>query len=54
MEEKRLHDLGFGAWYGKVWGLAAAYDIHLENPCEQSAVKVLIAYLKKDGLSKKK
>ena len=39
MEEKRLHDLGFVTWHGKVWELAASYDIHLENSYEKSVVK---------------
>ena len=42
MEEKRLHDLGFVTWYGKVWELAASYDIHLENSYEKSVVKDII------------
>ena len=42
MEEKRLHDLGFVTWYGKVWELAASYGIHLENSYEKSVVKDII------------
>ena len=42
MEEKRLHDLGFVIWYGKVWELATPYNIHLENSYEKSVVKDII------------
>ena len=42
MEEKRLHDLGFVTWFGKVWEFAASYDIHLEKSYEKSMVKDII------------
>ena len=42
MEEKLLHALDFVSWYGKVWKLAATYDISLEHSYEKLVVKDII------------
>ena len=48
MEEKRLHDLCFVAWYGKIWELVESYDVPLENSSEKSVLRDIITHAFKE------
>ena len=38
-EQKRLHELGFKTWYGKVWELARIHGLDLNNDLSKSDIK---------------
>ena len=39
LEQKRLHELGFPTWYGKMWQLATNYDIDLNSTPSKGYIK---------------